>query len=265
MAGPQPLQGVQPHGDLQPLQLVPQHQELSGPLTLLPQGLHLELQLGDLVVDPDQVLVRMDQLPLCLLLPVAVAGDAGGLLKDLPAVGRLDGQDLVNPALADDGVALPAQAGVHEQLVDVLEAHRAAVDVVFALPRAVVPPGDHHLRLLHVEDVGGVVQHQGDLGIPRLAALGRAAEDDVLHLAPPQGPGGLLPHHPADGVRDIGFARPVGAHNGGDVLAEGEHRLVGKGLEALDLQCFQIQLIHLCLICGGSPAPPCFSLFFCIY
>ena len=74
------------------------------------RGLHLELQLVNLIVDAHQILLGALQLALGLLLPVAVAGDAGGLLKDLPAVGGLDGQDLVNFALADDGVALPAQA-----------------------------------------------------------------------------------------------------------------------------------------------------------
>ena len=180
-----------------------------------------------------------------LLLAVAVAGDARRLLKDLPPVGGLDGEDFVNFALADDGVALPAQARVHKQLVDVLQADGSAVDVVLALPRAVVPPGDHYLRLLHVKEVGGVVQHQGHLGVARLLALGGAAEDHVLHLAAPEGPGGLLPHHPANGVGDVGLARAVGAHNGGDILTEGEHRLVGEGLEALNFQCFQIQQTHL--------------------
>ena len=166
---------------------------------------------------------------------MAEAGDARGLLKDLPAVGALYREDLVYLTLADDGVTLPAQAGVHKQLVDVLQAHRAAVDVVLALPRAVVPPGDHDLALLHLEEVGGVVQHQGDLREAQLLALDGAAEDHVLHLAAPQGLGGLLPHHPADGVRNIRFSAAVGAHDGGDVLAEGEHRLLGKGLEPLNL------------------------------
>ena len=236
--GPDPLQTVQPDGDLQSPQLVPEDQILFGLLALLPQGLHLELQLGDLVVDPHQILVGALQLPLGLLLPVSVAGDAGGLLKDLPAVGGLDGQNFVDLALADDGVALPAQARVHEQLVDVLQPDGTAVDIVLALAGAVVPPGDHHLGLLHVEDMRGVVQHQRYLGVARLLALGGAAEDHVLHLAAPEGPGGLLPHDPADGVGDIGFAGPVGPHDGGDVLGEGQHRLVREGLEALDLQCF---------------------------
>ena len=137
---------------------------------------------------------------------MAVAGNACCLLKDLPTVGRLDGEDLVNPPLADDGITLPAQAGVHKQFVDILQPDGAPVDIVFALSGAVVPPGDHHLRFLHVEEVGGVVQHQGHLGVPRLLALGGAAENHVLHLAPPQRPGGLLPHHPADGVGDVGLA-----------------------------------------------------------
>ena len=48
------------------------------------------------------------------------------------------------------------------------------------------------------------------------------AEDHILHFAAPEGPGGLLPHDPADGVGNIGFSRPVGPDDGGDVLAEGQ-------------------------------------------
>ena len=167
---------------------------------------------------------------------MAVAGDAGRLLKDLPAVGRLDGQDLVDLALTDDRVALPAQTGVHEQLVDVPEPHGVAVDEVFTLPRAVVPPGDHDLTLLHVEEAARVVQHQRDLRKAQLLAPLGTAEDDVLHLAAPEGLGGLLPHDPADGVGDVGLSTAVGAHDGGDILVEGEDRLVREGFEPLDFQ-----------------------------
>ena len=116
---PEPLQRIQPHRDLQPLQLVPEDQKPLGPFALLPEGLHLELQLVDLVVDPQQVLVCALQLPFRLLLPVAEAGDPRGLLEHLPAVGGLHRQDLIDAPLSDNGVALPAQAGVHKQLVDV--------------------------------------------------------------------------------------------------------------------------------------------------
>ena len=106
------LQILQPHGDLQKAHLVPEDQIPLGLLRLVPQRLHLQLQLGDLVIDADQVLLRPLQLPLGLLLAVAELGDAGGLLEDLPALAALDRQDLVDLALADDGVALLAHAGV---------------------------------------------------------------------------------------------------------------------------------------------------------
>ena len=142
--------------------------------------------------------------------------------------------------LLDDGVPVPAKAGVHEHLVDVLQPAGPAVDVVFALPGAVVAAGHRHLRLLHLENMLGVVQHQGDLGKAQALALFRAVEDHVLHLAPPEGAGGLLPHHPADGVGDVGLARAVGPHHRRDIRAEGQHRLVGEAFEALDFQRFQV-------------------------
>ena len=54
-----------------------------------------------------------------------------------------------------------------------------------------------------------------------VAALSSAAEDHILHLPSPQGPGGLLPHDPADGVRQVGLARAVGAQQAKD-LAGGD-------------------------------------------
>ena len=138
-------------------------------------------------------------------------------------------------------MAFSAWAGVHEQLVHVPETHGVAVDEVLALSRTVVPPGDHDLALLPVKEVTGVVQHQGDFGKPQLLALGGAAEDDVLHLAAPEGTGGLLPHDPADGVGDIGFAAAVGTHDGGDIVVEGQDRLIRERFEALDLQRLKVQ------------------------
>ena len=134
-AGLDLLQLVQPHRDLQGTQLVPQQQVALGFLRLIPQGLHLQLQLCDLVVDAHQVLLGAVQPALRLLLAVAVFADACRLLKDLPALGTLDGQYLVDTALPDDGVALPAQARVHKQFVDVPQTDGLLVDIILALPR----------------------------------------------------------------------------------------------------------------------------------
>ena len=236
-ANPDALQGIQPHGDLQAPQLIPENQIFLCCLALSPQGFHLQFQLGDLVVDPHQIFIGALQLPLCLFLAVAEAGDTCRLLKDFPAVGRLHREDLIDAALANDGVTLPAKASVHEQLVDILQAHRATVDVVLTLSGTVVAAGDHYLALIHIEDVIGVVQDQRDLGVTGLLALGCTAEDHVFHLAASEHAGGLLSHNPADGVGNIGFSRSVGSDDGGNVRPKGQHRLIWERLEALDLQC----------------------------
>ncbi len=231
------LQLLQPHADLQHTQLVPQDEVLLRLLRLLAQRLHLQLQLGDLVVDADQILLGALQLALRLLLAVAELGDARRLLKDLAALTGLDGQYLVDLALADDGIALPAHAGVHEQLVHVLQADGLSVDVVFALPAAVVAASHRHLRLVAGKDVLGVVDDQRHLGKAHGAALLGAAEDHVLHLGAPELAAVLLAHDPADGVGDVGLAGAVGAYDSGDVRAEVQYGFIGKALEALDFQC----------------------------
>lgn len=81
-----------------------------------------------------------------------------------------------------------------------------------------------------------VVDDQRHLRKAHLVPLLRTAEDDVLHLGAPELAAVLLAHDPADGVGDIGFAGSVGSHDGGDVLAEVQHRLVGERLESLDFQ-----------------------------
>ncbi len=170
---------------------------------------------------------------------MAEFGNAGSLLKDLPPLAAFGREDLVDLSLADDGVALLAHAGIQEQFRHVLQPDGLAVDVVFALPAAVVPAGDGHLGFLHGrENPGSIVQHQRHLGKTHLGPLLRAAENHVLHLGAPEAFGALLAHDPADGVGDIGFSRTVGPHNGGNVLAELEDGFVGEGFETLNFYCF---------------------------
>ena len=232
------FQRCHPDGDLLGAQLVPQHQVALCDFRLLAQRLHLQLQLLDLVVDAEQVFLRLFQLPLRLLLPVTEAGDAGGLLKDLTPVGALVGNDLGDAALADDGIPVPAQAGVHEQVVDVLQTHLLPVDIVLAVAAAVILAGEHDLAAVRIEDMGGVIDNQADLGIAQSTPLLGAAEDHVLHLAAPEGLGALFAHDPEDGVGDVGLAGAVGPHNGGDILFKGEPGFIREGFETLYLQCF---------------------------
>ena len=66
----------------------------------------------------------------------------------------------------------------------------------------------------------GIVNDQRHLGKAHLIALFRAAEDHVLHFGAPELAAVLLAHDPADGVGDVGLSGPIGAHDGGDVLAK---------------------------------------------
>ena len=227
------FQGVQPHGHFHALQFVLQLQVLLGLLGLDLQGFQLQLQLGDLVADAEQVVFGMGQLPLGLFLAVAVLGDTCRFFEDFPAVGTFQGEDLVDSALADIGIALPAQAGVHEQLMDVPQAGGLLVDVIFAITGAVVAPGDHDLVGIVSQRPVRIVQGQSGFRKAHRRTLLGAAEDHVLHLGTAQGLAALLAHDPEDGIGNIRFTGAVGADDGSDVIAEPDQRFIREGLKAL--------------------------------
>ncbi len=73
------------------------------------------------------------------------AGDAGGFFDDGAAVLRLGGEELADALLADDGVGLAAEAGAHEDVLDVAEAADFAVEEVFGVAGAEEAAGDGEL------------------------------------------------------------------------------------------------------------------------
>ena len=232
------LQLIQPHSHFHTLQLLPEKQVFLGLFRLLLQRLQLHFQLGDLIVDPHQVIFRMSQLPLRLFFPMAVLGNARRLLENLPAVTAFQSQNLIDSALTDVGIALLAQAGIHEHLVDVLQPGGLAVDIVLAVSGAVVPAGNHHLVCVVGQRPVGIVQGQGGFRKAHGAALLGSPENHVLHLGAPEGLAALLSQHPQYGIGDIGFSGAVGAYDGGDIVSETNQGLVREGLEALDFQRF---------------------------
>ena len=238
--GAQLFQRLQPQRDLKALELVAVGKEFLRLFRLLTQRLDLQLQLGDLVADAQKIVLCRCKSPLRLLLAVAVLGDARRLFKNLASVGALDREDLVDTALADIGIALAAEAGVHKQLVDVAQADGLPVDIVFTLAGAVIPAGDDHFVRVVAQGAVGVVQHERGLGKTDLPALLRAAEDDVFHLLSAQRTGVLLAHDPTDRVGDIRFSAAVRADDRGDVVAEADDRPVGERFEALNFEMFQI-------------------------
>ena len=232
------LQLIQPHSHFHTLQFLPEKQVFLGLFRLLLQRLQLHFQLGDLIVDPHQVIFCMSQLPLRLLFPVAVLGNARCLLENLPAVAAFQSQNLIDSALTDVGIALLAQAGIHEHLVDVLQPGGLAVDIILAVSGAVVPAGNHHLVCIIGQRPVGVVQGQGGFRKAHGTALLGSPKNHVLHLGAPEGLAALLAQYPQYGIGDIGFSGAVGAYDGGDIVSETNQGLVREGLEALDFQRF---------------------------
>ena len=214
--------------------------EALGLVDLALEGAQLPGKLARDVLGAHEVLVHVDELPLRALLAPAVLGDAGGLLHEAPALLGPAREDGVELALRDDGVRLLAEARVVQDVLDVHEARRRAVDEVLGLARAVHPPGDAHLGEVDGQRVVGVVEHERDLGHAHGLARAGAGEDHVLHGLAAQHLGALLAEDPEDGVGDVGLARAVGPHHDGEAGVEHHVRAVREGLEALQREGLQV-------------------------
>ena len=201
--GAEPLQILQKQRHLHSLEFLAKAQIFLRLFRLLPEGPDLQFQLRDLVPDTQKIFLRGSQPPLGLLLAVTVFGNARRFFKDFAAIRTFQGKNFINAALTDIGIALTAEAGIHEQLVDVAQADTLPVDVVFALAGAVIPAGDHQLVGVVAQLAVGIVEHQRRFRKAHGAALLGPAEDDVLHFLPAQRTGILLAHDPADGVGNI--------------------------------------------------------------
>jgi len=234
----------------------------------------LFLHLEDDVVDAREVLLGRIELQLGGPAARLVLGDARRLLDQLPAVGWARAEDQPDLSLLDDRVGLGPEAGVHQELVDILQPADLAVDQVLALPRSIQAPDHFDLAIrdlgvtvavrsaiygrvpvavdvlepvcLVMRPVAGRCGHGRDIGQQQLhlggaGGLARiaAAEDHVLHLVAAQALRALLAQHPRDGVGDVALAAPVRTDDRGDPLVEGKLRPIGKGLEAGDLEALQ--------------------------
>ena len=234
---PGAVDAVGPEGDFQRLPPGAELEEALGLLTLFFQRADPGFQLVEDVPQPLEVLCRRGQTPLRLVFAVAVLGDAAGFLENFAALAAFCGDDLRDAALTDDGVAVPADAGVQQQFVDVLEAAELAVDGVLALAGAVVFAADDGFVGVDVQRVGAVVQRQAHHGKAHGSPAAGAAEDDVLHLSGSAKLAGAgLAQHPPHRVRQIGLARAVGADDAGDALVEAYPDLIGETLETLNFQ-----------------------------
>ncbi len=99
-------------------------------LGLLAEARELGVELGADVAHARQVLARVLEPQLGLAAPLAVLGDAGGLLQEHPQLLGLGGDDPRDHALLDDRVGAGAEAGAKEDVLHVAATHVLGVDVV---------------------------------------------------------------------------------------------------------------------------------------
>jgi hypothetical protein len=206
---------------------------------LLLQRLELALQGDDDVVEPGQVGLGGAQPELGLVAPRMQPGDAGRLLEQGAAVGRLGVDDGTDPALAHQRGGVGAGGGVGEQQLDVAGPRLAAVDPVDRAGAALDAADDLELLMLverRRHPPLGVVQPQADLGDVAGRAVGAAAEDDVVHLAAAHALGRGLAHHPAQRLDEIGLAAAVRADDPRHPRLDDQLGGVDEGLEAAQPQ-----------------------------
>ena len=206
------------------------------------------------VENPRQILAGAFQLGFRQALAGLEAGDAGGFFDDGAPVLRLGTQNLPDAPLLDNGVAFRAQAGAHEQVLNVAQAGNVAVDQVFALAGSIQAARDGHFAGL-VGDRGGAVavggmrrgfargrihQRHRDRSHAERLAIPRARKNHIFHASAAQTFGGLFAEHPTNGVAQIGFSTAVRTHNRGDAAAiEFEFRTLAKRFKTLEFDAFQ--------------------------
>ncbi len=239
------VQRIKPEPDFQVPLFARVFQVLFGLFRLFLQRPDARFQLREDVVQAQQVFLRLIQPALRLLFPVPEPRDPGGLLEDFAPVLAAGGDDAVDPALSDHGVAVAPEAGIHEELVDVAEPDGVFIDEVLAFAGTVIPPRDGDRIAVERELAAGVVECDRHFGVALRLARRGSAEHDILHFGAAQHSGRLFAEHPAHRVADVAFPAAVRAHDRRDAGAEAEGGFVRKGLEALKLQRLEQHRFHL--------------------
>jgi len=143
--------------------------------------------------------------------------------------------------LLNDGVRSFTEAGIREQVPDVLEPDGPLVQEIVRLARTVHPP--RHDELVRVE--GQVTIHvregYGNLGHGEGRRFRGAVEDKVLHDVPAKGLGRLFAQRPTEGIRDVGFAAAVRPDDGAYARAELYARPVGERFKTKNVDCAEMQ------------------------
>jgi hypothetical protein len=212
-------------------------------------GLALEraevaLDLAHDVVEPQEVRRRLLELHLGDLLARLVARDPRRLFDQLAAFLRFARQDEADLSLFDHRVGADAESGVHQQVLDLLEADRLAVQAVLRLAAAEDAAGDRHPAVLPQSAAGEArigEEGQGDFTHPEGLPLLGTVENDVFHGVAAHRLGALLAEDPGDGVRKVRFSAAVRTDDTGDPAREQDVDGIDERLETRDIEAFELE------------------------
>ena len=137
-------------------------------------------------------------------------------------------QDQIDLPLLHDRVSAPTHAGIHEQLVDVLEPAGRLVEQVFAFPIAKNAPGDAHFVPVDARAPPRIRRMSSKLPPSRAPPAVGAAENHVRHFPSAQRFGRLLAEHPAHRIENVRLAAAVGSDNRSDAAVKIQHRLAAR-------------------------------------
>ena len=156
---------------------------------------------------------------------------SGGLLDDDAAIGRTQGEHLIDETLADDDEWVVRKVRAGKGVLQIAKPDLRAVQEVLGLAVLVEPAADLDLPIVDRQTARGVVELEDRLGHPEAAAGLRSGEDELLILLRAQDARVVLTESPADRVRDITFPRAVRTDDRGD---PGREFQVGPAHEALE-------------------------------
>src|SRR3984957_5602399 len=111
------------------------------------EGTHLASYFFEDVIDPGEILFRLFEAKLRQPLTGFESGDPGCFLDNRAPVVRLGTKELPDALLFDDGVGLRTKAGAHEDVLNVAQAAKLAVEQIFAFAGAEQAAGDYDLAL----------------------------------------------------------------------------------------------------------------------
>ena len=204
------------------------------------QRAHAPRNFLDDVGDAGEVLVDEREFPERLLALRLVARDAGGFLEKRAAFRGIGGENLVDLPLHHERVGNAADARVHEQSLNVLEAAGFAVEKIV---RGVFPRNaahDGNLVERGAEFFFAVREDEFDFAEAERLALVRSRENDVVHRAAAQRLRALLSEHPANRVDDVRFSAAVRPDNRRDARRKSDARAVREAFEPVDDDFLQI-------------------------